>query len=111
MAQKCESDAAMTSPWANRIMAQGAFHLIAKGWPSLASAYPGSLMARWTNPNGVASSARFLRPKIPISGISQAGYDVAAFVQVAIDGRGVQWHIRMSTLKGFHTLRTCHHSH
>ena len=43
-------------------------------------------------------------PELPVTGIPQAGQDVAALVQLLVDTRQVDGHVRMGLLQAVHAL-------
>ena len=55
---------------------------------------------------GKLSSAGFgLRPKLAVTGIPQAGHDVAILIEMVINRRQVDWHIGMGFVQALDAFR------
>lgn len=55
-----------------------------------------------------AHFARLFRPKQPVACITQTRHDIGVFVQMRIERRDIDFHMRMRFLECLYTFGSCH---
>src|SRR5512143_718721 len=76
--------------------------------PALAKRPNGAVL--WASPRPVNSACRLPGPKLPVPGIAKTRNDVAHIIQMMVDRRQINGHVRMVFLHVLDALRRSDHA-